>query len=182
MTLLSGVIYSKLGRDIGIKNGCHTRFWKDNWLYQQPLCEIAPVLFALCDFKDVMVDQVRNGDIVITFRRRLPRYLRLQWEQIWSDVLAFHLGNDYDTVLWSLEKNNNFSVKSMYNALTRSDARTCHKMLWKGKILAKIKLFMWLLMNDAILTKDLNETGKETLLVTSVMNLKTSHICSFNVM
>ena len=51
-----------LGRDIGIKNGCHTRFWKDNWLYQQPLCEIAPVPFALRDFKDVMVDQVRNGD------------------------------------------------------------------------------------------------------------------------
>jgi len=57
-------------------------------------------------------------------------------------------------VLWSLEKNIKFSVRSMYNALTRSDAGIYHKMLWKGKIPTKIKIFMWLLMNDAILTKD----------------------------
>jgi len=42
----------------------------------------------------------------------------------------------------------------MYNALTRSDAGIYHKILWKGKIPTKIKIFMWLLMNDAILTKD----------------------------
>ena len=101
-----------------------------------------------------MVDQVRNRAIAITFRRYLPRDLRLQWDQIWSDVLAFNLVDESNTVLWTLEKNNKFSVKSMYNALTRSETGIYYKMLWKGKILAKIKLFMRLLMNDAILTKD----------------------------
>ena len=102
-----------LGRDVSIKDGCYTRFWKDAWLYQQPLCEIAPVLFALCNLKDVMVDQVRNEVSIITFRRWLPEDLRLQWEKILSDVSTFNFGNGSDMVLWSLEKNNKFSVKSM---------------------------------------------------------------------
>lgn len=47
-----------------------------------------------------------------------------------------------------------FSVKSAYNGLTRNESGIYHKRIWKGKIPPKIKLFMWLLTIDAILTKD----------------------------
>lgn len=59
-----------------------------------------------------------------------------------------------DVVFWKLEKNNKFSVKSVYNGLTRTDVGPYHKRIWKGKISAKIKISMWLMTNDAILTKD----------------------------
>lgn len=42
----------------------------------------------------------------------------------------------------------------MYNGLTRNESGLYHKRIWKGKIQLKIKIFMWLLTNDAILTKD----------------------------
>ena len=43
---------------------------------------------------------------------------------------------------------------SVYNALTRSSTGIYHKRIWKGKISEKVKIFLWLMSNEAILTKD----------------------------
>lgn len=143
-----------LGREICTKKGDLTRFWKDKWLYQQPLCVLVPELFELCECKDTTVEKNRSGQIQISFRRWLPWDLRIKWEQIWEDVISFPLDDRADMILWSLEKNKKFSVKSTYSALTSTDAGLYNKRIWKGKIPTKIKIFMWLLTKNAILTKD----------------------------
>lgn len=66
----------------------------------------------------------------------------------------FQLSSDPDIIGWKLGKTNRFSVKSVYNGLTKSDSSLLHKRIWKGKIPAKIKIFLWLMTNDAILTED----------------------------
>jgi hypothetical protein len=38
--------------------------------------------------------------------------------------------------------------------MTCSENVSSHKNIWKGKIPAKIKFFMWMVVNNAILTKD----------------------------
>lgn len=35
-----------------------------------------------------------------------------------------------------------------------NDSGPYHRKIWKGKVLAKIKIFLWLIMNNAILTTD----------------------------
>jgi len=57
-------------------------------------------------------------------------------------------------VIWKFEKNGTFSVKSTYNALTNCDGGQPFKHIWKSKIPAKIKIFLWSVANEAILTKD----------------------------
>ena len=42
----------------------------------------------------------------------------------------------------------------MYDALTSSSTGSYHKRIWKGEIPEKIKIFLWLIANDAILTRD----------------------------
>jgi hypothetical protein len=143
-----------LGRDNCTKSGNSTRFWQDWWVYQQPLCTVAPELFELCECKEVTVNKVRSGEVQITFRRWLPDNLRTSWDQIWCDVISFRLENELDRIVWSLEKNRRFSVKSVYNSLTSLDEGSYHKLIWEGKVPAKIKIFMWLMINNAILTKD----------------------------
>ena len=59
-----------------------------------------------------------------------------------------------DMVLWKIGKKGKFTVKSVYDALTSSNTGIYHKRIWKGKIPEKIKIFLWLLANDAILTKE----------------------------
>jgi hypothetical protein len=44
-----------------------------------------------------------------------------------------------DSIIWLIEKGGRFSVKSVYNAVTNDDS---------------IKIFLWLMSNDALLTKD----------------------------
>jgi hypothetical protein len=109
---------------------------------------VAPVLFELCECKDITVKNARSDGIPITFRRWLPADLRASWEQIWRDVLNFPLESTPDRIVWSLKKNSIFHVKCTYNALTRNDAGRYHRMIWKGKIPIKIKIFMWLMSND----------------------------------
>lgn len=52
------------------------------------------------------------------------------------------------------EGSDRFFVKSIYYHLTRSEEVKNYKHIWKAKILEKIKVFLWLLENQAILTKD----------------------------
>lgn len=62
--------------------------------------------------------------------------------------------------LWSFSANNKFSVKSLYEHLTRSYSGPNYKLIWKVKIPLKIKIFMWLVAQSAILTKDNMEKRK----------------------
>jgi hypothetical protein len=47
-----------------------------------------------------------------------------------------------------------FSVKSVYLQLTKLDNGNAYKVNWKYRIPEKIKIFMWLVVQKAILTKD----------------------------
>ena len=77
------------------------------------------------------------------------------WDHIWSDTINLQLSEEKDVIIWKLERNHLFfSFKSLYNALTSNDNGQCFKIIWKAKIPHKVKIFMWLLANGVILTKD----------------------------
>jgi len=80
--------------------------------------------------------------------------LRLGWDKILRDAANFQLVPEKDLIQWKFGNNGHFSVKSVYKTLTISDANPYHMKIWKRKIPAKIKIFLWLIMNNAILTKD----------------------------
>jgi hypothetical protein len=59
-----------------------------------------------------------------------------------------------DVITWKFGPKGRFTVKSVYDALLVNESGICHKKMWKSKIPSKIKIFLWLVMNNAILTKD----------------------------
>jgi len=67
--------------------------------------------------------------------------------------------------------------------MTRNDSGPYHKKIWKSKIPAKIKKILWLMMNNAILTKDnlLKRKWSGDPHVIFVIVMKLFHISSFNV-
>jgi len=67
-----------------IGNGGLTRFWLDQ-IYKEPLYYCAPVLFELCENKNITVAQAIGGS-QITFRRWLFEDLRTDWNRIWLDA------------------------------------------------------------------------------------------------
>jgi hypothetical protein len=59
-----------------------------------------------------------------------------------------------DTFKWSLNHNDKFSVSSMYQAFLDTNVVPNNSHLWKIKVPLKIRVFLWLLYKEAILTKD----------------------------
>jgi hypothetical protein len=53
-----------------------------------------------------------------------------------------------------LTKSGLFSIKSMYIDYMDDHTKYLHKYLWKIKVLLKIKVFMWFLNKNILLTKD----------------------------
>lgn len=142
------------GRKMIVRDGKLTSFWYDAWLYDDSLFDLFPDLFKLCDQKTISVHQMVSVSIVITFSRWLTPQLNSQWGKILNDVAVFPFMDESDKVSWKLEAKGSFSVKSTYNALTTSDGGPHYKNIWKAKIPPKIKIFLWLVANDAIVTKD----------------------------
>jgi hypothetical protein len=57
-----------------------------------------------------------------------------------------------DEVYWKWTPSKKFTVKSMYEHQTRDDCGPKFKRIWKAKIPEKVKTFMWLVEQKAILT------------------------------
>ncbi|TVU47444.1 hypothetical protein EJB05_07047, partial [Eragrostis curvula] len=136
-----------------VGNGHRTRFWQDIWLEDKPLLEQYPLLHELCENKDITVAECAENGWTLSFLN-LPNILHAQWYQLASKLNEHLLSTEVDRAKWLWTPSGKFTVRSMYDHLTRNDNGLSHKHIWKAKIPQKIKIFMWLIENDAILTKD----------------------------
>jgi hypothetical protein len=59
-----------------------------------------------------------------------------------------------DRFVWDLIQNDNFAINSMYKALIMDTQAMHNPLLWKLKIPLRIKICMWYLKHEVVLTKD----------------------------
>jgi hypothetical protein len=137
-----------------MNNGKNVSFWLDAWLEDTPLCLCYPVLFYLSLNQGVSVYEVAMNEWVILFKVRLHGVLREQWYQLVAKLNRVTLSNDNNIPLWIWTANKFFSVKSTYEQLTKGDFGNSYRRVCRAKMPEKIKIFMWLLEQKAILTKD----------------------------
>jgi hypothetical protein len=122
---LEEVIVRKVG------NGLLTRFWKDVWIGDSPLCFKFPRLFSLSTQKEVCVGEVLKVDGERRWWEFAWRRNLFQWEVDRELLLCEHLtnvrfSNESDVWLWKLDPGNGFSVKSAYEALVEVGQSSCH--------------------------------------------------------
>jgi len=142
------------GRKIELQNGENMRFWQDSWLGDQPICAKFPILYELSEVKNISVGEFIRKNGLITFRRWLLTILQEQWEVLKQHALATPLSQNQDKVSWKWSQKGIFSVKSTYDRLTSNDNGDSFSRIWKAKLPYKIKIFLWLIEQGAILTKD----------------------------
>jgi hypothetical protein len=128
--------------------------WYDNWLDDRPLCQSYPILHELCWNQQCSVLDVKNAEWVVEFREKLQGVIRGQWYELAGKLNNVRISDDKDITLWKWTANKRFSVKSVYDHLSRDESDPNYKRIWKAKIPEKIKKFMWLVERQAILTKD----------------------------
>jgi hypothetical protein len=69
-------------------------------------------------------------------------------------VFGFEFQNTNYSVKWKWGGKGKYTTKSVYDYLTKDDMGCSFTHIWKAKIPYKIKIFTWLLENNAVLTKD----------------------------
>lgn len=67
---------------------------------------------------------------------------------------AYPMNSNSDSPKWSWDKSGAFSIKSMYKQFYNVETNCPNKRIWKAKIPLKNKVFMWLIEQNVILTKD----------------------------
>ena len=138
-----------------VGDGMTTRFWEDTWLGEAPLALQYPTLYNIVQRKeDYVAIVLQTVPLNIQFRRALVGERWNSWLHLVRRLMEVQLSDQADAVNWKLTGNGVFSVKSMYLVLTNSGPipRSIH--IWKVKILLRIKIFMWFVHKQVILTKD----------------------------
>ena len=76
------------------------------------------------------------------------------WIHLVSRLMEVQLTHQPDQLCWKLTKSGEFTVKSMYIDVINSSVIPSSKHVWKVKVPLKIKVFMWFVHKQVILTKD----------------------------
>ncbi|WVZ49681.1 LOW QUALITY PROTEIN: hypothetical protein U9M48_001018, partial [Paspalum notatum var. saurae] len=130
------------------------RFWKDIWLDNQALKFRYPILFHIVRKKHATVANVLSSSpLNISFRRGLVGNKFLEWHNLVASLIHVKVEEDTDIFMWGLHKTGSFTVRSMYRALISNDINMCQE-IWRLKIPLKIKIFLWFLKKEVLLTKD----------------------------
>jgi hypothetical protein len=78
----------------------------------------------------------------------------MRWYELVSQLNSLSLCEGKDEVKWRWGANKKFTVKYVYLQLTKNDRGQDFHDIWKAKLPLKIKIFMWMVAQKAILTKE----------------------------
>ena len=146
-------VYTR-GRSMIVGDGKSTSFWHDRWCGLVSLADKFLGLYEISDEQDCSVEYMKKKNWRPSFRRWLHEDLQNQLRRLYDTIYCFSTNNSNDRAKWDWEKSGVFSVKSTYKYLSRHDVGLSFKKIWKAKIPLKIRIFMWLVSQNAILTRD----------------------------
>ncbi|KAK9671644.1 hypothetical protein RND81_12G044500 [Saponaria officinalis] len=144
-----------------IGDGLSTNVWTDPWIPNtQTRRVLSPRGAADCDM--VVADLMMiNGH---GWNHSKVRELFLPFEQ--ERILSIRLGAQQmeEIWCWDLEKNGEYSVRSAYKAITKTEEikegsseygreKCLWGNIWKSRVLLRVKVFFWQLCNEAIATR-----------------------------
>lgn len=145
-------IYLK-GRMISIGNG-ETNFWEDSRCVLVSFKEKFNHLLEICEEQNNSVAWLAARRWRLRFRKWLDERAQNQLRQLGDMLQACALSTENDDFNWFWEKTGKFTVSSLYSHLCSNEIYNSNNKLWKSKIPLKIKIFMWLVGHNHIMTKD----------------------------
>ena len=102
--------------------------------------------------RDTIAQVCNLSSLNISFRRNLMGNNLRNWNRIVASLLEFNLQDGQDQLIWSLHSSGQYSVRSLYAVLVNNGVQVTHK-IWKSKIPARIKVFLWYLKRGVVLLR-----------------------------
>jgi hypothetical protein len=138
-----------------LNNGKQIRFWEDKLLGNYSLKDQYPSLYNIARRKSVTVESVLSTvPLNVSFHRFHNQNNIVLWNDLVSRIMHVRLNAQADVFIWNLHQNGQYMVKSLYMALISNGVAHMNKQLWKLKVPLKIKIFMWYMRKEVVITKD----------------------------
>jgi hypothetical protein len=102
----------------------------------------------------VTMEEVLSTVSLNVSRMFLNQNNRRLWNELVGRIMHVRLNDQANVFIWNLHQNVQYTVKSLYLALISNGLTNMNKQLWKLKVPLKIKIFMWYLKREVVLTKD----------------------------
>lgn len=146
-----------LGLNWSLGNGNSIFFWLDRWFGECSLYCIFPNLFRIATNQQITVSAAFSNSILsLHFQGHLSGILLQEWVQLQNALNSISLHPSVpDTISWRWSSHFRFNVHSFYQWLDYGGIpNTFNQTIWKANIPFKIKIFLWLVKQNKVLTRD----------------------------
>lgn len=144
------------GVSVTVGNGQNTAFWTDRWLGDCALASSYHHLYQICSTSHISVyEVVLSKDKAMQFTRQLTGALLIEFNELYVLVSQQSLSLHTDQLTWRWDNSGKFFTHFVYDWLMfRGIVPADADIWWSLPIPLKIKVFMWLLSKNRILTKE----------------------------
>lgn len=131
------------------------KFWLDIWHNNSTLATQYPELYDICSNPNILLKEViQSQGESVSFKRQFDEIMHTEWGDILQFISSMSFTHASDKLAWKWEMSGVFSVKSLYRFLNFGGVKVSHALLWwQIPVPHKIKVFMWLMTKNKILTK-----------------------------
>jgi hypothetical protein len=78
-----------------------------------------------------------------------------QWWEVVQIVESLHFSNERDAIIWQYNTTGKYSVQSLYVIVNDTGViQVFTPVMWKIHVPPRLHIFLWLLANNKILTRD----------------------------
>jgi hypothetical protein len=113
-------------------------------------------LYSIVNEQDKFISEIWDREVLrLSFRRTVDRALMTQWEELTQIVNCIHLSDEEDVIVWHYTSSCVYSAQSIYAIVNNRGVRQIYTpVVWKILIPPKPHIFLWLMANNKVLTRD----------------------------
>jgi hypothetical protein len=96
-----------------------------------------------------------GNSLKCTFRRIADENLMRDWDEVVQLASTITFSEDQDEIVWTFKSNGRYSSQALYRVINFRGVNPVHTpAVWGLKIPPRVHLFLWLLTQNKILTRD----------------------------
>jgi hypothetical protein len=147
---------AKMGYRWHIGNGEMVRYWEDHWFGSCSLAIQFWEIYSIINEKGITVKEAWDGThIRFTFRRTVTQRLWNQWLELVQISGSIQFTEANDSIIWQFNSSGRYSVQSLYAVVSDRRVRQVFTpVVWKLHVPSRLHIFLWLIANNKILTRD----------------------------
>jgi hypothetical protein len=147
---------ARMGYQWKVGNGKKVKFWEDHWFGHCSLSILFWDLYVLINEQNKSIAELWDGvNLKCTFRRSVDQNLMQRWYDLRSIAESLHLSVEEDAVIWKFDSKGVYSVSSLYAIVNFRGIMPVHiPAVWRIKVQPRVHVFLWLLVNNKLLSRD----------------------------